>query len=57
MVPYLHSDGTVKCSLRSQGKVDVAAMAEKFGGGGHLNAAGFRLPMEQFMHEILQRVR
>ena len=57
LIWYLHSDGTVKCSLRSQGKVDVAAMAEKFGGGGHLNAAGFRLPMERFVREILLRVR
>lgn len=31
---------TVKISMRSKGKVNVAAMAEKFGGGGHFNAAG-----------------
>jgi phosphoesterase RecJ-like protein len=29
-----------KVSLRSQGRVDVAAVAEGFGGGGHRNAAG-----------------
>ncbi len=28
-------------SLRSDGSVDVAAIAKRFGGGGHLNAAGF----------------
>ena len=52
---YVHSDGEVKCSLRSQGKVDVAAMAEKFGGGGHRNAAGFRMPLARFVGEILKR--
>ena len=52
---YAHSDGEVKCSLRSRGKVDVAAMAEKFGGGGHRNAAGFRMPLAQFIEDILKR--
>ncbi len=31
-------------SLRSNGKVNVAKIAEKFGGGGHKAASGFRLP-------------
>ena len=30
-------------SLRSKGKVDVAGIAERFGGGGHLNASGFNV--------------
>ncbi|MFV2000636.1 MAG: bifunctional oligoribonuclease/PAP phosphatase NrnA [Acidimicrobiia bacterium] len=33
--------GLVKGSLRSRGRVDVAALASNFGGGGHHNAAGF----------------
>jgi bifunctional oligoribonuclease and PAP phosphatase NrnA len=33
--------GVLKGSLRSRGVVDVAAIAEAFGGGGHRNAAGF----------------
>lgn len=53
LIWYLHSDGEVKVSLRSQGKVDVAAMAEKFGGGGHRNAAGFRMSLKRFEVEIL----
>ena len=31
-------------SLRSVGELDVSAIAVKYGGGGHKNAAGFRLP-------------
>ena len=33
--------GILKGSLRSRGEVDVAAIADSFGGGGHRNAAGF----------------
>ncbi|HEX3234262.1 MAG TPA: bifunctional oligoribonuclease/PAP phosphatase NrnA [Gemmatimonadales bacterium] len=38
------SQGRVKVSLRSVGAVDVAAFANKFGGGGHTKAAGLALP-------------
>lgn len=35
--------GRIKVSLRSVGKVDVAAFARQFGGGGHTKAAGVSL--------------
>lgn len=35
------SDGKIKFELRSVGSFDVSAIAKQFGGGGHLNAAGF----------------
>jgi len=34
--------GKVKCSLRSKGTIDVSKIAHDFGGGGHINAAGFK---------------
>jgi len=34
--------GKVKCSLRSKGNIDVSRIAHDFGGGGHVNAAGFK---------------
>ena len=34
---------SVKISLRSAGAVDVAAVAQQFGGGGHVRAAGCRV--------------
>lgn len=37
-------DGSVKVSLRSVPSVDVAAVAQQFGGGGHRQAAGATLP-------------
>ncbi|HLO64980.1 MAG TPA: DHHA1 domain-containing protein, partial [Azonexus sp.] len=54
MVWQLAADGEVKVSLRSQGKhLDVSVIAARYGGGGHPNAAGFRLPAEQFFSEVL----
>ena len=35
--------GIYRTSLRSKGEVNVAKVAEKFGGGGHRNAAGCTL--------------
>lgn len=35
----------VRVSLRSRGSVDVNVIAKRFGGGGHLNAAGFEIPV------------
>ncbi len=37
---YYHTDGQVKISLRSIGDSDVSVIAQKYGGGGHKNAAG-----------------
>ncbi len=36
-------DDEYKVSLRAKGDVDVSAVAENFGGGGHRNAAGFTM--------------
>ena len=40
------------CSLRSIGYYDVTPIALKFGGGGHKNAAGFKLPVQRFFTEV-----
>jgi phosphoesterase RecJ-like protein len=37
-------DGQIRCSLRSDGTIDVRKIAQKFGGGGHHAAAGAFLP-------------
>lgn len=37
--------GQLRCSLRGKGSINVAALAQSFGGGGHKNAAGFRSPL------------
>lgn len=37
-------EGTLRCSLRSKGNVNVAQIAQNFGGGGHKSAAGFKSP-------------
>jgi bifunctional oligoribonuclease and PAP phosphatase NrnA len=49
----------VRLSLRSKGRVNVAAIAERLGGGGHQNAAGCTLPgpLERALEEILEELR
>jgi len=42
-IVYYRKDKSVRISLRSTGEVDVAAMAEKYGGGGHKNAASIKV--------------
>lgn len=44
----------VNATLYSIGDVDVAAMAGRYGGGGHRNAAGFTLPLRRWMSELLE---
>ncbi len=52
-------EGAVKVSLRSAGKVDVAQVAKRFGGGGHVRAAGCRLeaPLEEAVIQLVTAVR
>jgi hypothetical protein len=40
---WRESDGMIQVSLRSGRNVDVAKIAEKYGGGGHKRASGFVL--------------
>lgn len=39
---FFLTEDLVVWSLRSKGEMDVSKIAEKYGGGGHKNAAGFR---------------
>lgn len=38
-----------RCSLRSNGEYDVSAIAKAFGGGGHLTASGFAVPLQDLL--------
>jgi phosphoesterase RecJ-like protein len=53
---FLRQDAekSYKLSFRSRGKVDVASLAQEFGGGGHKNAAGCNLTGT--VDEIIQLV-
>ncbi len=52
---YENEDGSYKMSLRSGEKVNVALIAEQYGGGGHLRAAGatIRRNPDQCLKELL----
>jgi phosphoesterase RecJ-like protein len=53
-------DGSIKVSLRAKGECDVAQVASKYGGGGHRNAAGYRVKdrtMTETRDELLQDLK
>jgi phosphoesterase RecJ-like protein len=49
---------TFRISLRSKGPANAAAIAEQFGGGGHVHAAGFtaRGPYEKLIRDIPRQI-
>lgn len=47
-------EGDIRCSMRSKGFINVSKIAHDFGGGGHLNAAGFR--SSESIEEVLKKV-
>lgn len=52
-------EGGTKVSLRSNGRVDVNAIARQFGGGGHVKASGILLgaPLEDATARVLDATR
>ena len=53
------SDGRFRVSLRGKGALDVAHVAERFGGGGHQCASGCSVdgPLAQALRQILDNLR
>lgn len=53
------SQDEVKVSVRSQNGLDAAAFAGMFDGGGHANAAGFRLqgPLDNIVDHVISRAK
>jgi len=51
--------GKIRCSIRSRGDYDVAAVARIFGGGGHKNAAGcnFEGPVSEAVDQLVSELR
>ncbi|MBX3278635.1 MAG: bifunctional oligoribonuclease/PAP phosphatase NrnA [Acidobacteria bacterium] len=52
-------NSTYRISLRSKNRVNVARVAEDFGGGGHCNAAGFTITAsyEELSRAVIERLR
>lgn len=53
---FLHETDTreYKVSLRSKGKVNVSSIAQYFGGGGHVRAAG--VTMKGSAHDVINNL-
>ncbi|MBB6672868.1 DHH family phosphoesterase [Cohnella nanjingensis] len=54
-----HGDDAVKVSMRSAGRVNVAAVAQQFQGGGHVRAAGCRVaaPLPDAIAQVVEAIR
>ncbi len=52
------TNSAIRVSLRSKNRVNVAQVAEHFGGGGHKNAAGFTInsTFEDLSREVLKKL-
>ncbi len=53
----VEQNGEIKVSFRSKGRVSVAELARKFGGGGHRNAAGCTIDAKTGLEEARTRVK
>ncbi|MGE0887382.1 MAG: bifunctional oligoribonuclease/PAP phosphatase NrnA [Blastocatellales bacterium] len=53
------SNSTYRISLRSKNRVNVARVAEHFGGGGHANAAGFTIhaKYDELSLEVIEKLK
>ncbi len=53
------SNNLTKISVRSRGPIDAAALCGRFGGGGHLRAAGaeIRLPLQEAIPAVLDAAK
>lgn len=51
-----NEEGVLRCSMRSKGNINVAEIAQLFGGGGHKTAAGFKCKesLEIIRRKVLQ---
>ncbi len=52
---FERGDGVIQFSLRSNDDIDVSAIAKKYNGGGHRNAAGFQLSREEG-HKLIDSI-
>lgn len=52
-------EGVLRCSMRSKGNINVADIAQLYGGGGHKTAAGFKsaLPLEKIKEKVLDMLK
>lgn len=53
------ANSTYRISLRSKNRVNVARVAELFGGGGHANAAGFtaKADYDELSRDVIERLK
>ena len=53
-----NTESVLRCSMRSKGNINVASIAQFFGGGGHKTAAGFKskFPLKEIKSKLLDKI-
>lgn len=53
---YTFENGELKMSFRGEGKIDLSKLTKKHNGGGHFNAASFRIKDLKFINEFVKKI-
>ena len=53
---YTFLNDELSISMRGVGKVNLAELSKKYGGGGHANAASFKSKDEKFINEFIKKI-
>ena len=56
---FIELDGVVRVSLRSKKDIDISTLAEYYGGGGHENASGFEMKIDNieiFLKKLIKKI-
>jgi phosphoesterase RecJ-like protein len=56
---FIELDNLVRVSLRSKKDIDISTIAIYYGGGGHKNASGFEMKIdniEMFLKDLIKKI-
>ncbi|MCK4440420.1 MAG: DHH family phosphoesterase [Sulfurovaceae bacterium] len=58
-IVFIKLDSLVRISLRSKKDIDISIIARYYGGGGHINASGFEMKIdniEMFLKDLIKKI-
>jgi phosphoesterase RecJ-like protein len=59
-IVFIELDNITRVSLRSKGDIDISKLALYYGGGGHKNASGFEMQIDNieiFLKELIKKIK
>jgi len=58
-IVFIELESVVRVSLRSKKDIDISTLAEYYGGGGHKNASGFEMKIDNieiFLKKLIKKI-